>query len=95
MSTLKETEQRERAALYPGAEQALLEEVPCDLRSEWEQELATQRSGEKVTAGRGSSECQGPEAGKGSALAERRDAWRGGTAVDEGETPRIIPFLIS
>ena len=70
-----------------------LEEAPCDLRSKWEQELAAQRSGEKVTAGRGSSKCQGPEAGKVSVLVEQGDAWRGGRVVNGGATPTSHYFL--
>ena len=84
----------QRGGLAPRrAEQALLEAVPCDLRSQWGKKLATPRSGEKVTAGRGSSKCQGPEAGKVSALAERRDAGRGGRVVNEAEKPRSYCFL--
>lgn len=70
-----------------------MEEVPCDLRSQWGKKLATPRSREKVTAGRGSSKCQGPEAGKVSALAEQRDAERGGRVVNEAEKPRSYYFL--
>ena len=70
-----------------------MEEAPCDLRSKWEQELAAQRSGEKVTAGRGSSKCQGPEAGKVSVLAEQGDTWRGRRVVNGGATPTSHYFL--
>lgn len=52
-----------------------------------------QRSGEKVTAGRGNSKCQGPEAGKVSALVEQRDAGRGGRKVNEAEKPGSYYFL--